>query len=442
MKKLSLDFDWLPGGNNSPEVRQTMGKFSLRVGEVNLTENHNTWLEKICPDVLISAYPLALWMASSWWRLLFEPLPSTKPSVDWRMAHELITANQGFIWPRVILASDTKSIQIWATPSNPADQQSVRYINGLERPISENFLDFDETASKFIESIINRLDKTGVHGTPLAHLWEEVREERSDPYSTMYRRREAELGFDPDECPDEIVQNALALAERMGDETLSELAPTCGKESSEIKPFNTLNELIESNGLKGKPVRWSDFPINQEAMKAPWERAKEVASFARKKIDLEDDPLGNNILCDLLGLQESEYDEWQPSERQLISVAVPLNGDSFDYHPRKRHPNAKRFEIARLIGDYFLYGDFGQSWLASTDLKTSRQKYQRAFAAEFLCPFHSLQSYLNHDYSESAIKEASEYFQVGQETIKTILVNNGLISSSYLGNDVEPKIPY
>ena len=148
-----------------------MGMFSLQAEEVNLTENQNIWSQKIDATVLLSAYPLASWMASSWWRLLFEPLPArSKPSVDWRMAHELTASNQGFIWPRVIFASDTKSMQIWATSSDPANKQSVRYINGLDRQVSENFFEFDQMAAAFIESVISRLNQTGVHGTSLAHL--------------------------------------------------------------------------------------------------------------------------------------------------------------------------------------------------------------------------------------------------------------------------------
>jgi hypothetical protein len=444
VKKLNLNFDWSPNGNNSPEIQQTMGMFSLQAGEIYLTENEDIWTQKIRSTVLLSAYPLALWMSSSWWRLLFEPLPPAgiKPSVDWRMAHELTASNQGFIWPRVLCASDTESMQIWATPSDPANKQSVRYINGLERPVSENFLEFDSIAAAFIESVISRLNETGVYGTSLAHLWEEVQEERSDPYSTMYRRREAELGFDADECPDEIVKDALDLAKRVGNETLSELAPTCGKESLETKPFSAIKELIESTGLKGKPVNWSNLPVNQDPVKAPWQRAKEVASFVRKEIGNEENPITNKSLCDLLGLQELEYDAWQPPKRQPISVAVPLKEDGFSYHPRKKYPTAKRFELARLMGDYLLYGNCGKSWLASTDIRTSRQKYQRAFAAEFLCPLDSLQVYLNNDYSESAIEDASEYFKVSQKTIETILTNNGLIFSSHRVNDLEPRIPY
>jgi hypothetical protein len=49
-----------------------------------------------------------------------------------------------------------------------------------------------------------------------------------------------------------------------------------------------------------------------------------------------------------------------------------------------------------------------------------------------------LQAYLDNDYSESAIENASAHFNVSQKTVESILVNNNLISSSYL----EVGLPY
>ncbi len=75
-------------------------------------------------------------------------------------------------------------------------------------------------------------------------------------------------------------------------------------------------------------------------------------------------------------------------------------------------------------------------------LGTSRQKYQRAFAAEFLCPLSSLQAYLENDYSESAIEDAAEYFKVSSQTVESILENNGLISSPQSASYLERSFPY
>jgi hypothetical protein len=360
-----------------------MGDFGLKVGDISLTKNEDTWSQTIRDRVLVSAYPLAVWIVSSWWRLLYEPLPptGTKPSVSWKMAHELTAANQGFIWPRVILASDTELMQIWSTASSAVEQQSVRYINSLDRPFLVNLIEFEETAKAFIESVLSRLDATGIIDTQLAGLWQEVQEELADPYASQYRRREAELGFDPDECPEDLVKDALNLAKKMGNETLSEVAPAYSKDILEARPLSTtINELIQESGLDGKPEVSIDHSASKEFSKAPWQKANEVASRLRDAIDIEEEPVTDDQLYDLLGLQRAEYEAFDPPRQRRISIAVPSKQAGFKFHTRKRHPIAKRFELARFIGDYLLDGNCGENWLANTDLRTSRQKYQRAFA--------------------------------------------------------------
>jgi len=445
VNSLSLNFEWLTSGNDSPEIRQTMGMFGLKVGDISLTRNEDTWSQTTRDSVLVSAYPLTVWMVSSWWRLLYEPLPptGTKPSVGWKMAHELTAANQGFIWPRVILASDTELMQIWSTASNAVDQQSVKYINGLDRPFQVNLLEFEQTAKAFIESVLSRLDATGITNTPLASLWQEVQEEIADPYASQYRRREAELGFDPDECSEDLVKDALNLAEQMGNRTFSEVAPAYTEDILEAGSLSAkIDELIQEPGFDGKPEVSVSHSTPQEFSKPPWQKANEVASLLRDVIDIEEEPVTDDQLYDLLGLKKAEYEAFDPPHQRRISIAVPSGQTGFKFHTRKRHPVAKRFELARFIGDYLLYGNCGESWLANTDLRTSRQKYQRAFAAEFLCPLNSLRAYLNNDYSESAMEDAAEHFKVSLQTVESILTNNGLISSPQSAIYLEASLPY
>ena len=422
-----------------------MGMFGLKVGDISLTRNEDTWSQTLRDTVLVSAYPLAAWIVSSWWRLFYEPLPpaGTKPSINWKMAHELTAANQGFIWPRIIFASDTELMQIWSTASNAIDQQSVRYINNLDRPFPVSLLEFEQTAKAFIESVISRLDATEIVNTSLASLWREVQEELTDPYASQYRRCEAELGFDPDECPESLIEDALRLADDMGSHTFSEVAPTYSQDISETKPLSSrIAKIKEAPGLDGRPEISINHFGSQEFAKAPWQKANEVASRLCDAIDITEKPVTDEQLYELLGLQKSEYEAFNPPRQRRISIAVPSKQDRFEFHPRKRHPIAKRFELARFIGDYLLYGNHGNSWLANTDLRTLRQKYQRAFAAEFLCPLSSLQVYLDNDYSESAIEDAADYFQVSSQTVESILLNNKLISSPQSASYLEVSLPY
>jgi hypothetical protein len=98
-------------------------------------------------------------------------------------------------------------------------------------------------------------------------------------------------------------------------------------------------------------------------------------------------------LFDLLGLPLADQGHLSvPDGRAPVAVAIPLDDQRMKFVPRRRNPVGQRFELARFFGEYLRFPKDRKGWLASTDLATSRQKYQRAFAAEFLCPLDSLTS--------------------------------------------------
>jgi len=252
MVNLNFICNWLVAGNDAPEYRQTMAMLEMHLGNVNLLKNQDVWSKTIRESVLVSTYPLAMWLTSAWWRLNWEPLPAhgVGPSVDWRMAHEMGAANHGFVWPQIIFASDHEVMQVWAVPLNVNENQSVRYLNGLEIPASISLTDFQTGVENFITAVLDRLAALGCKNTELLNLWQLVQEERSDQESAKYRRLEAEMGFDPDECPEELMKKALVLDKKMGTAALSELAPVYGKSATQT-PLVTIEEIADSPGLVG-----------------------------------------------------------------------------------------------------------------------------------------------------------------------------------------------
>jgi hypothetical protein len=442
MIKFKFIYEWRTVGNDAPAFRDTMADLALHVGNVNLMKNENIWDKgRIQESVLVSAYPLAIWLASSWWRLNWEPLPAAcgfRPSADWRMAHELGAADEGFVWPQIIFASDGEVMQVWAAPLSSNDNQSVRYLNGLDKPAFIALTDFQRGVEDFINAVISRLNAPDCRNTDLSNLWQLIQEDRSDAESSKYRRLEAEMGFDPDECPEQVMNQALELEKKMGIAALSELAPVyapvCGRSLTAIE------EIADSPGLTGKPI----VPCFGASVPqgAPWQRAVAAAGTLRRTLGNPQGIIDNDNLSELLGLKASEVEQWSPVRRNYAAVAVPASGNQFKFIPRKKHPIGKRFELARFLGDYLLTGQTNGQWLTGTDLRTSRQKYQRAFAAEFLCPIASLQEFLQNDGSESAVEDAADHFQVSPETVKSLLLNNGLISSPFMPDDADAGLPY
>ncbi len=444
MTAFKFTHDWVAAGHDKPEIIHTMTNLALHIGNINLMQNEDIWAKTIRESVLVSAYPLAMWLVSSWWRLNFETLPArthgVAPPIDWRMAHEMGAANHGFVWPTVIFASDGEVMKVWAKPSNGNIQQSVRYLNGLAQPTSIQLADFQRCVEDFIASVLSRLDAVGCPHTDLRNFWQLLQEERADPLSFNYRRLEAQFGYDPDECPEAMMGKAQALEQQMGAKALSELAPLYGKIVGDPS-LNTLEEMINSPGLTATP----NIPSLQQSKPtkgAPWQHAVAVARELWASLSKHSDVIENQQLYDLLGLSTSSVEQWiPPNANQPAAIAVPCNANRLKIVPRKKHPMGKRFELARLLGDYILTNDTDNQWLASTDLATSRQQYQRAFAAEFLCPIDVLEDFLQNDYSESAIEDATEHFQVSQETVKSLLINNGFLPP-FMGDYAEAGLPY
>lgn len=62
--------------------------------------------------------------------------------------------------------------------------------------------------------------------------------------------------------------------------------------------------------------------------------------------------------------------------------------------------------------------------LPALNIGTHRQKFQRAFAGAFLCPYPALRDFLGTGPSgDDAIEDAADHFNVSPLLIRTVLVN-------------------
>lgn len=433
MAELRINATWMASASGEPEVKATAALLDMHIDNICLTKNQDIWAETVRDNVFISAYPLAMWFASSWWRLNHEPLPTQQPGHDWRMVHELGAANHGFVWPRVIFVPDGEAIHLWAGTSM-VPNQSVQYIQALETPKPIALTGFQQSVQDFIQRVLARLDAKQLAASHLAQLWAILQEDQADPDAMRRRKLEAELGFDPEECPENMLNAALAWGNRVGDTALSELAPAISS-SGGSPALTALGQLDSVRGIMGTPTVTHDSIAHQN-QGAPWEKAVHDAQALRRAVGNTSEPISNRSLHDLLGLSQTAMANWTaPSGRSPVAVAMPVNGGEMKFVLGKRHTLAQRFELARFLGEYLRHSPDQNHWLASTDLKTSRQKYQRAFAAEFLCPINALTAFLDGDFSSYAIEEATEKFEVSEWTVNSLLSNNGLIphpQSGYL----------
>jgi hypothetical protein len=418
--------NWEAAGQGTAEVLASTGRLRLQVGDINLTEHEDTFSRTIRQEVLVSAYPLAFWLAANWWRLFHEPRPPERlrPSTEWRLAHEWPAANAGTIWPAVVMASEGDTIQFQASIAAGWRQQSIRYLNTLPVPVSIPREQVEALLDAFIASVLSRLEAwDGIH-TELLDLWQEVKDERKDEDSSRYRRLEACLGYDPDEAPEALMGQAMLLAATMGPHTFSEIAPVYGRSGKgKVLSLQQLQQLLESPALEAR-LQVVEVVLQKPIQsRAPWRQAQQLAHALRQHLGLSNEPIPTALLCDLFGLSPQTFESTLPPRRQPIAIAVPGPTGQIALHLRKFYPSARRFELARCLGDALINGSRPESWYVSSDIPTYRQKIQRAFAAEFLCPAEGAMEQLCGDYSEPAVEQVAERFGVSPEIVENLIAN-------------------
>jgi hypothetical protein len=425
--QFSIIPEWISSESGPQEVRQTSARLRITLDGHVVTRVEDDWSKSVRNEVFLSAYPLALWFAASWWRLRWEPALAGSPSVAWRMAHETAAAGYGFVWPRLVFESDGEAVEVLCHRTNAHPTEPIRYLEDFRESVPVKV--FERTIDAFIALVLARLDTVGLSNTELAGIWQELLEERTDPEASVYRRLEAQLGFEPDEAPAETVRRLMTLSSEAGEAAIAEIALVC----SGVDPDQRLTEVIEfarSQGIEGRiqlPNDLSQLLERSEFQQsAPWDRGRLLARHARASWALWTDRIEDTTLSDMLNV-DIHSEQLTTSAKQPLGLGV-RNGSphcvKFLFH--RRHHSARRFEAARFLAD-ILAAPAEDHWLPATDTKTARQKLQRAFAAEFLCPIIKLREYLNGDLSDEAIEEAGEYFDVSSVMVHSHLANNGLL---------------
>jgi len=380
------------------EQAVTCARIQISLKDTYITEHEDSFSHTVREDVLLSAYPLALWFATNWWRILYEPRPSNGPTkTEWRISHEMPSANEGYIWPVLIFESEGPSIALTVPRRAGSKVDALRYLNTQASPVYVWRNGLETSLREFINETVSRLEAMNVKDTELARLWAEVQDESRSPDDSAYRILEACLGYDPDEAPHILVEQLLEFKNLAGFDTILELAPSLY--GSQSQPFIDLRVLassaIGSSGFSGKPsIPQLAYKPSLAALIAPWKQASKAALELRQKLSIGLGKLSTNTLCDLLGLSSGALDvDESPFGDLPVSLGIRHADGNTRYFLRslKRADESVmqksiRFQLARLVGDELIRESTNQGWLACTESRTWRQAFQRAFAAELLCP--------------------------------------------------------
>ena len=424
----SINCEWFGEAGDSAESA-AFAEVSISVGGIRATEVYDAFAKTVRPSVRLSAFELAQWFAFNWWRLLWEPESN---GYSWDASHKVGNAGGGFIWPNLSFSSDWQSVLVSARPTVPWDAEPIRYLNRLDEPMA--IADFEREIGDFVDRTVARLASVGSAESELSVLWDEVNAERRDTETANRRILEACMGYDPDEAPDGLLDSVLRRLGAHGESVVREVAAEHKGDS--VSYVNLVQESAMKSGMVAFAPNLVDirFARVSAGSDIPWVQAESTAQAARGIWGLPA-PVSDRALCDLLGISQSAFSAVPDSAGMRLTAGVRDAGASggFRVALTAKHPHSRRFGLARLLADHIIAAD-GDALLPATRQKTRRQKFQRAFAREFLCPFNGLREFLGDDSpSVETIQDAADHFNVSPFAVQAALVDKGALGHESLG---------
>jgi hypothetical protein len=419
----------------APEERACFAELGIQTHGIWLTEGNDTVANRLRQAPLLSAYHFAEWLAWNWWRLRWEPRSNAE---DWAYAHRMATIGHGYIWPNLTISSDGQRTTLVAKPTHERPRTPFRYI--ADHAAAFPVLEFETEVDFFIDQVIERLDWARVEGSNLEQVWSGVIEERNNPKLRTARKLEALLGQDPDESDSTILAELERDAKQLSTSGVEELAAEHGQ-SGQLLNADKLRTIADKSGYDASPndaVRLQPSAGLPRMGEVPaWRLGAQAAKALRDQENLDGEFLSNERLAQLAGVQSGILDD--RTGAQGISFALKRSGERQRVVLRSKWRDGRRFELARLMGDRIAIPQ-DERLRPATRAYTYRQKMQRSFAAEFLCPFDAVDAMLGGDYSVESQKDVAEYFGVSELTIRTLLVNHGRLDRDDLEGEPETLV--
>ena len=411
--------------NGSTESGADPRRISMRLGDACLTRpvrrgSHepDDWLE--APPV-----PLAFWFIDNWWRIRWEPAPYADLNAEWRLAHHLSSVGAGYYWPNVSIWGEGSRVGFAVHADANNLQPSLKFV-------AQPRLNY--VPSSTVEDAIDRfvghvLEHVGDASDGLDAEYRQLQAERTDPTVATWRKLEAMLGFDPDDAPDGLVGGLETLTERYGSEPLQEAALAHQGERATEALNNCIEAAESSNVLVRAPFSFDTLEINRSSLQPPWQLAVGAANQLRHRIGVPPGPIRNTRLSEIVG---TNVDCLKTRRRSTFDIPYALRlrretGSRLALRSTWSH--TRRFELCRSLGDIIWSRDDAMCPLSAA--KSERQKFQRAFAQGFLCPFADLQAYIDTDEpGEDDIRAAARHFHVSERLIEATLFNNHVIDQA------------
>ena len=308
---------------------------------------------------------LAFWILDNWWKIFHEPELPGGVTAEWLLAHEMSAIGGGYAWPAARFWGERRQVGIRVQPLCSDSSGPVRFKADCSCSIPS--VDVERAFDAFLDRVCElALDDRDT----LRDLHLQVKREREDPEVAAWRAIEAKLGFDVDEAPVELMRRLNGLIAELGLDAVSEACMS--KQGHDVS-------LALEEGLSA--VENSRTRVDLSA----------AVSATPSQVDAD-------LSC--APSPSVRTAPWAVAERAATRM--------------------------RELGDA-IWSEHDSLGLISP-AESVRQKFQRAFAQSFLCPFRDLLDYIGTDSPTSDdVTAAAHRFRVSERMVRSMLVNKKVI---------------
>lgn len=404
---LRFAFEWdRSDAIRTPELRETWARLEIWAGGECTTQVEDVETGSTRRSIYGPLYPLAEWIAYSWWFLRAHVRPASIGSINWTHKsldrtpryphrwldhHNVRAAGEGFAWPDMTLLPEGSLTRIvWRTDPPVAHYRPVRFIRQGETLVPTDSVEL--ALAELVDLVLTRLAEQGIRDTMLHKEWEAIRQ--IEPGEAEFCLAAARLGLDPysegRELTDTLVRVSETLEGRLFEDFLNAVNPRHIEAGLEwIEQGSRRIEEPPDSGGQIAQLRSALSPAISISTKRPWEVAYTKAREVR----------------DILGLDSDEsfnFDGWlalaeRPSGDRGLQA---LGGMSRQDYPvlvlgRSMLEESSRFAQGRAFWRFLAEREEPRFLL--TTAYTDRQRVERAFAAELLAPAEGILQHLEFD---------------------------------------------
>jgi hypothetical protein len=431
MSNFKFEVEWIePEAAKGSELAATWASLRVLVKDAPITRLSAS--AGIRERIFLPLYPLAEWLALNWWFIKGEvQAENQKGAEGYATRHNIRYAREGFALPNLMLQPlGEKRMELRWWP----ERLHFQKVEFLEEGIAElDKYDVLDELQKFIDDVIDRLEDTGLTGTVLQQEWTEIKATALEEEDFCILT--ASLGIDPYTLEEKSQQLII--------ETYDSLPKNITPDFFAVANFQQLkkqgNELLNSIHRLGR-VKIANHKLLQiknkvtrqlQKVERPWEQGYKAALLMRKELGLNGQAIGElDELGGYLGYKPGDFNKAIISETNSnlpVAALVSTNSEGAPafYLNERKIPALTKFTFCRSLFDY-ISTDAVQTSLV-TGAKNEHQKRNRAFAAEFLAPHHSIQKEIPGDFVTSdEIDELAHKFNVSAFVIKHQIENHHL----------------